>query len=119
MSKFIFVYYHFLIFLLTNLFLAFIIIFVITNGDVAQLARANGSYPLGQRFESTHRYQNKQSTLNGRFIFYIIKVNVTFYSVNVTFIIFKINSYNPLISCFYLDDVVFLKLLLLFVLFSL
>lgn len=69
MSKFIFVYYHFLIFLLTNLFLAFIIIFVITNGDVAQLARANGSYPLGQRFESTHRYQNEQSTLNGRFIF--------------------------------------------------
>lgn len=51
------------------MFLPFIIIFVITNGDVAQLARANGSYPLGQRFESTHRYQNEQSTLNGRFIF--------------------------------------------------
>ena len=27
-----------------------------TYGGVAQLARANGSYPLGQRFESTRRY---------------------------------------------------------------
>ena len=31
------------------------------NGDVAQLARASGSYPAGRRFESHHRYQNKKS----------------------------------------------------------
>ena len=46
----------FYILYLTKLSFAFIIILVLINGDVAQLARANGSYPLGQRFESTHRY---------------------------------------------------------------
>ena len=27
-------------------------------GDVAQLARASGSYPAGRKFESHRRYQN-------------------------------------------------------------
>lgn len=49
----------FFIFFLTKQSFPFIILFVFTNGDVAQLARANGSYPLGQRFESTHRYQKR------------------------------------------------------------
>ena len=29
----------------------------IANGEVAQLARASGSYPAGRRFESHLRYQ--------------------------------------------------------------
>lgn len=29
------------------------------NGDVAQLARATGSYPVGRWFESTRRYQEE------------------------------------------------------------
>ena len=32
-----------------------------SNGDVAQLARAFGSYPKCQEFESPHRYQYKKS----------------------------------------------------------
>ena len=31
----------------------------IANGEVAQLARASGSYPAGRRFESHLRYQIK------------------------------------------------------------
>lgn len=47
-------------------------------GDVAQLARANGSYPLGQRFESTHRYQNETVTFRLWF-FYTHKIlNLTY-----------------------------------------
>ena len=37
-----------------------IINIVITNGEVAQLARASGSYPAGREFESPLRYQNKK-----------------------------------------------------------
>lgn len=32
----------------------------IIYGDVAQLARATGSYPVGRRFEPHRRYQNIQ-----------------------------------------------------------
>ena len=31
------------------------------NGDVAQLARASGSYPAGRRFKSHRRYQKNTS----------------------------------------------------------
>ena len=36
-----------------------IIILLIRNGDVAQLARAFGSYPKGRGFESPRRYQEE------------------------------------------------------------
>lgn len=62
-----------LIFCLTNIYFTFIIVFVFPYGDVAQLARANGSYPLGQRFESTHRYQ-KNVAYNDATFFIFIKI---------------------------------------------
>lgn len=63
---------HFLYFCLTKYSFPFIIISVVRNGDVAQLARANGSYPLGQRFESTHRYHKQSYNLKVIvFLFYI------------------------------------------------
>ena len=51
-------------FIKINFFLDKYLFYIYNNichlyGDVAQLARANGSYPLGQRFESTHRYHPK------------------------------------------------------------
>ena len=42
-------------------------------GDVAQLARASGSYPAGRKFESHRRYQNPRENL-GFFCFYL-KIN--------------------------------------------
>ena len=45
------------IFILTNGKTTFIINSVIRNGEVAQLARAFGSYPKGHVFESHLRYQ--------------------------------------------------------------
>ena len=41
--------------------------FILLYGEVAQLARAFGSYPTGRRFESTLRYQNKNCSKNGQF----------------------------------------------------
>ena len=34
-----------------------ILLATVQNGDVAQLARASGSYPEGRGFESPRRYQ--------------------------------------------------------------
>ena len=51
--------YLFLLFLLTKKGYAIIIISVTANGEVAQLARAFGSYPKGHVFESHLRYQYK------------------------------------------------------------
>ena len=42
------------------------------NGEVAQLARASGSYPAGRRFESHLRYQIK-TVLQIVVQFFIIK----------------------------------------------
>ena len=50
--------YLFLLFLLTKKGYAIIIISVTANGEVAQLARAFGSYPKGHVFESHRRYQS-------------------------------------------------------------
>ena len=50
--------YLFLLFLLTKKGYAIIIISVTANGEVAQLARAFGSYPKGHVFESHLRYQD-------------------------------------------------------------
>ena len=36
-----------------------IILFMLCYGDVAQLARASGSYPEGRGFDSLRRYQLK------------------------------------------------------------
>ena len=38
-----------------------IILNVANNGEVAQLARASGSYPAGQEFESPLRHQKRTS----------------------------------------------------------
>ena len=38
------------------------------HGDVAQLARASGSYPAGRKFESHRRYQNPVEILD--FLFF-------------------------------------------------
>lgn len=58
----------FLLFLLTNCFIRFIIINVLCknaqiNGEIAQLARATGSYPVGREFESHPRYHVAASLL--------------------------------------------------------
>ena len=42
---------------LTSKALYCIILIVANNGEVAQLARASGSYPAGQEFESPLRHQ--------------------------------------------------------------
>ena len=64
----------FLLFLLTNCFIRFIIINVLCknaqiNGEIAQLARATGSYPVGREFESHPRYQVTASLL--RLVFFL------------------------------------------------
>lgn len=51
--------YLFLLFLLTKKGYAIIIISVTANGEVAQLARARGSYPRCRGFESPSRYLTK------------------------------------------------------------
>ena len=50
-------YQFFSFFLLTNAKKETIIVSVSTYGEIAQLARAFGSYPTGRWFESTSRYQ--------------------------------------------------------------
>ena len=45
------------IFILTKAQTKCIINIAIAQGEVAQLARASGSYPAGRRFESHLRYQ--------------------------------------------------------------
>ena len=40
-------------------------------GDVAQLARASGSYPAGRKFESHRRYQHPREILD---VFYFEKI---------------------------------------------
>lgn len=47
------------IFILTKSKTQCIINIAIENGEVAQLARASGSYPAGREFESPLRYQKK------------------------------------------------------------
>lgn len=59
--------------ILTNATKTFIILFVLKNkqvkhGEIAQLARATGSYPVGREFESPSRYQEQQA-LQGLLIF--------------------------------------------------
>ena len=58
--------YLFLLFLLTKKGYAIIIISVTANGEVAQLARAFGSYPKGHVFESHRRYQSFRKWLKIR-----------------------------------------------------
>ncbi len=47
------------------------IAFCFIHGEVAQLARATGSYPVGREFESPSRYQEKQ-VFQG-LLFFILK----------------------------------------------
>ena len=61
-------------FLLTNMYFPLIMNNVhrrgqnnFIDGEVAQLARAFGSYPTGRRFESTLRYQTENCSENGQF----------------------------------------------------
>ena len=68
--------YLFLLFLLTKKGYAIIIISVTANGEVAQLARAFGSYPKGHVFESHLRYQQKRTVYkNSSFFMYFNKNN--------------------------------------------
>ena len=62
--------YLFLLFLLTKKGYAIIIISVTANGEVAQLARAFGSYPKGHVFESHLRYQEK--TVDIHLLFFVV-----------------------------------------------
>ena len=67
---------------------AIIIISVITNGEVAQLARAFGSYPKGHVFESHLRYQGKSVE---RLIFFVVsdlKI-IVYIKIDYIFIIYS------------------------------
>ena len=43
-------------------------------GEVAQLARASGSYPAGRRFESTLRYQKERTRKSSFFYENLFKI---------------------------------------------
>ena len=58
------------VFILTKSKTQGIINIAITYGEVAQLARASGSYPAGRRFESHLRYQIKNKVFQKRNILF-------------------------------------------------
>lgn len=41
------------------------------HGEIAQLARATGSYPVGRWFESISRYQNKTVYTKNMYILFL------------------------------------------------
>ena len=55
---------YFFIYVLTKHKMDIIILAVTANGEVAQLARAFGSYPKGHVFESHLRYQKTHKFIN-------------------------------------------------------
>ena len=54
-----------------------LIYYYFVNGDVAQLARASGSYPGGREFESLRRYQiNNYSDKLFEFLYALVRIIV-------------------------------------------
>ena len=51
-----------------------LIYYCFVNGDVAQLARASGSYPGGREFESLRRYQiDNYSDTTSEFLYGLVR----------------------------------------------
>ena len=50
----------------------YVMIILFIYGEIAQLARATGSYPVGREFESLSRYQNdiQQTLINTGFVLF-------------------------------------------------
>ena len=55
-------------------------------GEVAQLARAFGSYPKGHVFESHLRYQTKNCSKNGQFFYECVQLGVTVHYLTILLI---------------------------------
>ena len=43
---------------------------LLTNGGIAQLARATGSYPVGRKFKSHYRYQKELVLITSSFVLF-------------------------------------------------
>lgn len=67
------------------------------NGEVAQLARASGSYPAGRRFESHLRYQIKELYYKSSTVFYIIEIKVSQLETNIFILKGKLVKHNSYI----------------------
>ena len=50
---------------------SFFLVLFSSHGEIAQLARASGSYPAGREFESPLRYQNKKYISNKGIYFFL------------------------------------------------
>lgn len=76
---------------LTRRIIYCIILNVANNGEVAQLARASGSYPAGQEFESPLRHQ--KCFLTFFCFFYINKTSVFQNSYTLVFYFYNIFNF--------------------------
>lgn len=102
---------------MTKLFFSIIIIFVFYRyGDVAQLARASGSYPAGRRFKSHRRYHKRRvfKQLSFYFISLYILILQCFLALFIFCIYIKKFSYCITYCITFLNKIPLLFLLFLY-----